>query len=78
MVDKYTINIGDRVAYRAAFLRSIGDYSGYSASKRGTVTAIVFPLHSGALLSVAWDDGFKSNVNSNNLIRADCIHLEPV
>lgn len=35
------IKVGDKVAYSAKFLRSIGDFSKYSAEKRGTVEKII-------------------------------------
>lgn len=79
MVDKYTINVGDRVAYRAAYMRSIGSYSYDLASRRGVVKSVVIPLHNGhAVVAVHWDDGFGANINTANLIRADKLHLEPV
>jgi hypothetical protein len=73
--------IGDRAAYRAAFLRSIADYSHASASKRGTVTALQLQLWADVdgpwLVEVTWDHGEVSTVNTANLIHADAIHLEP-
>lgn len=65
--------VGDRVAYTAAFLRSIGDYSSESASHRGAVTRI----DGAPLIEVQWEGGKKQLVNTNNLILADRIHLEP-
>lgn len=65
---------GDRVALKASFLRSIGDYSYDSASKRGTVVNLPY---GGSLVSVRWDHGEKGHVHVNNLLLADRMHLEP-
>lgn len=67
---------GDRVAYRAAFLRSIGDYSYDMAQRRGVVLDAT-ELHKHQLLQVLWGDGRKGGVLSCNVILADRIHLEP-
>ena len=73
--------IGDRVAYRAAFLRSIFDYSHDTASRRGTIQAIerLYSRHNmPRVISVLWDDRTQpSNVLECNLIAPDKIHLEP-
>lgn len=71
------IAAGDRVAFRAAFLRSIFDYSHDSASKRGTVTETPLAMGERALCRVAWDNGTIQTVLDCNLIHADRIHLEP-
>lgn len=73
-----SINIGDRVALSAKFLRSIGDYSHASASKRGTVVSCE-GTDSWRLLGIEWDgdvDGPR-HVLDKNLVRAARIHLEP-
>jgi hypothetical protein len=67
---------GDRIAYRAAFLRSIGDYSHASASRRGVVLN-AHPAAWSHLLDVQWDDGSSSPVNAANVLLADRVHLEP-
>lgn len=64
---------GDRVAFRARFLRSICDYSAESANRRGTVLNV----SSDWLLTVAWDNGDVTKVLASNVIEADRIHLEP-
>jgi hypothetical protein len=73
--------IGDRIAYRAAFLRTIADYSYGSASRRGTIKGIERLYTSydmPRVISVQWDDrDAPSNVLECNIIRADRIHLEP-
>lgn len=73
------IKVGDRVAYRAKFLRDIGDYSHARASMRGTVVKFV-----DWLAMVQWDEGCHSitaaktwGVHIANLVHADHIHLEP-
>jgi hypothetical protein len=76
MEDKHKFSIGDRIAYRAAFLRSIGDYSHASASRRGTVMN-AHPSAWPHLLDVQWDDGHASPVNASNVLLASRIHLEP-
>ena len=65
---------GDRVALKASFLRSIGDYSYDSASKRGTIVNL---LYDDKIASVRWGDGEKGHVHVNNLLLADRLHLEP-
>lgn len=75
--------LGDIVAFRAAFLRSISDYSHASASRRGAVIDL-HPIAPGVDLVVidgaqwAGDPGAYCRVLSTNLVRADRIHLEPV
>lgn len=67
--------VGDRVAYRAGFLRSICDYSHESASKRGTIVAMPLDI----LAEIDWDGGSSAarRVHVGNLWPADKIHLEP-
>lgn len=69
---------GDRIAYRAAFLRSIVDYSAASAERRATVLD-ANPAGLGApFLEIQWDDrGAPSLINVNNVLLADRRHLEP-
>ena len=43
-------NIGDRVCYRASFLRSIGAFTGDIAFARGTIIAI-----KGDIIRVQWE-----------------------
>lgn len=76
--------VGDRVAYRAAFLRSIGDYSYDSASMRGTVVEVdPKPFRPGVqYMKVQWDGAelaYESSygVLSTHILLADRIHLEP-
>ena len=72
--------IGDRVAYKAAFLRSIMDYSHASASRRGTVVALTSVSKDLDLVDIeGWNGRGERNgrVLSSDLILADRIHLEP-
>ena len=48
------ITIGDRVAYSATFLRSIGCYSGDMAHARGTVSAML-PFGNRFVAIIEWD-----------------------
>lgn len=50
---------GDRVAFKASFLRSVGDYT---RDPRGTVVQVDF------LVTVDWDSGHRSQANIDNLI----------
>jgi len=59
---KTTINVGDRVAYRVAFLRQIGATTGDIPFMRGTVERMGGTLGSRQLAVVQWDgdDGTKN------------------
>ena len=71
------ITIGSRVAFRASFLRSIGDYSHAAASRRGTVVGLQ-GLGINTLVLVGWDEAeYPSGALACNLILADRIALEP-
>lgn len=67
-----TFNIGDRVAYSAAFCRSIGDYTD-TPHWRGTVEDVKEPLKCGARtlhrIVVRWDGeyGGPSAILAENL-----------
>jgi hypothetical protein len=73
---EFPFELGDIVAYRAAFLRSILDYTYASASKRGAVTAII-PIARGVSLVTVGGDFGGCRILSTNLILASRIHLEP-
>ena len=62
------IQVGDTVAYSAAFLRSIGTYTGDMPRARGTVTALV-PVGSHVTLAeIDWDlPDLPTRVNVKNL-----------
>ncbi len=49
-------NIGDRVRYSAAFLRSAGLYTGKEAFRIGTVTSLVNHGGTFVIAKVKWDD----------------------
>lgn len=71
-IENNPYKVGQRVAYKAAFLRSCGIYSRHHADLRGPIKAI-----KGAVCYVAWPDGVRPmGVLHVNLIRADRIHLE--
>ena len=59
---------GDRVAYKAAFLRSIGAYTGDLPAGRGTITEIE-PCGTLQLARVRWDRGLDlpTRINVKNL-----------
>jgi hypothetical protein len=65
---------GDRVAYRAEFLRSIGDYSYERAQARGVVSG---PKVHNVLIPVLWDDGEERHVHEANIWPADKLWIEP-
>jgi hypothetical protein len=70
--------VGDRVAYTAAFLRSCGMYDHDSASRRGTVLTAEARKQGPHVLSVMWDDQTEPwSVLSCNVILKDKLHLEP-
>lgn len=61
------IKVGDRVAYRAAFLRSTGQYAGDAPHAQGEVKALV-PLGETTLAEIAWDHpDLPKRVNVANL-----------
>jgi hypothetical protein len=81
MTNPVVFRVGDRVALRAAFLRSIMDYSHASASRRGEVIGIE-PMGKWQLVEIygvqwAGDPKRSFKVLSCNLVHADRIHLEP-
>jgi hypothetical protein len=68
---------GDRVAFAAAFCRSIMDFT-VRGHMRGTVVGIGIEVRAGVnLILIDWDDGQHASVLSTNLVHADRIHLEP-
>jgi hypothetical protein len=75
---KHDIRPGDRVAYSAKFLRSIGCQTGPMPFARGRV--ITMRHYSGATLAtVEWDEPSRiDTVNVANLIAVDSIGLECV
>lgn len=61
-------NIGDTVAYSAAFLRSTGQMTGRAGSRRGTI-ADFEGNRDWTLAIVEWRDGTLSRVNIHNLAK---------
>jgi hypothetical protein len=79
MTKNITINVGDRVAFSRAWLRSTGHFTGEVPFMRGTVRAVEpFGKGSPPLVAVAWDGGSDSRVLACNLVRVDRIPFEPV
>lgn len=75
--NKQTLELGDRVAYSATFLRAIGDYSYESASMRAHVIGFE-PLGGNRLARLKWNDGSDRSVLESNLRRVDDLHKEAV
>ena len=63
------IELGDRVAYSAAFLRSTGQHTGRVPFLRGTVRAVEGNAH-WRLCVIDWHDGTVGRVLDANLARA--------
>ena len=70
-------NIGDRIVRRAAFLRSIGAYTGDICFEVGTVLAVK-TCGSLTLLDVEWSICGTGSVNAANVILESKKHLEAV
>ena len=59
MSKKFTVNVGDRVAYSVQFLKSIGESHGEMARARGVVKDTkTFGGGSITLAYIEWDEGF--------------------
>lgn len=54
----HTIQVGDRVAYSANWLRSTGNYAGILPQLRGTVVGTE-PFGAAQLCTIAWD-GYRA------------------
>jgi len=50
-----TLQVGDRVGYRAAFLRSTGQFTGPAPFARGTVIALNAVGPQATIAEIAWD-----------------------
>lgn len=68
---RVTIQVGDRVCYRVAFLRSIGCTIGEMPRARGTVTAMrPFGGEGNHLCSITWESGdWPARVLCQNLAK---------
>jgi hypothetical protein len=77
----FPINVGDRVAFSRAWLRSTGHFTGEVPFLRGVVRDVV-RIGSGfdvpAIVTVAWDGAHEQRVLACNLVRVDRIPFEPV
>lgn len=72
------IKTGDIVVFSRAFLRSTGQFTGWSPFAKGRVVALETLSHGFVLASIQWDCGHASRVNVGNLILANRRHLESV
>lgn len=77
-----SFQVGDRVMYARAFLRSTGMISGWAPFACGTVQSAEYGLYGNgqrALVQVLWD-GFREAqpILDCNLIHTNRAHLEPV
>lgn len=62
-----TINVGDKVAFSAAFCRNIGAQTGEVPAMRGTVVE-VFQVAKSTIATVDWQNGEPpTRTNANNL-----------
>ena len=69
MSTRFQVQRGDRVAYSAAFLRSIGCQTGELPQVRGVVTAVQ-PLGDRQLVTIDWGtDAAPAKVMACNLAR---------
>lgn len=79
---KTSFQIGDRVAYSAKFLRSVGDYSHESASMRGTVQGVRrIPGMKFDHVKIAWDgdtDELRSGALACNLCKVSQLAADSV
>lgn len=73
-VDENAINVGDKVAYSATFLKSTGQHTGPIPFARGVVDAI----SNYGVAVVNWDTPeAPEKVHVKNLVKVDRMHLEP-
>ena len=74
---KNQFKIGDVVAYRRAFLRSAGMYSGPVPFARGRIISLTPISNDGDIATIDWNHpDIPARVLTYNLVRADRIHLE--
>lgn len=62
-----SINVGSKVRFKGAFLKSIGAYTGTLGQAKGTVTSLK-ELGSLRIAQIKWEDGEESGANVSNLI----------
>jgi hypothetical protein len=69
MAKKFSVEVGDKVAYSVQFLRSIGMSHSDMAHARGTVSSVM-PLGSIQLASIDWGGAdMPGRVNVQNLAK---------
>jgi hypothetical protein len=71
---KAKIELGARVGFSAAFLRSTGQFAGRVPHLRGEVIELE-DFGAFALARVAWQDGAESRVNVKNLARVGSLAM---
>jgi hypothetical protein len=67
-MDKQVIQMWQRVAYSATFLRSIG---WQDAGKKCSARGVVMETKDDPLFWIKWNDGYESYVNKFNLVNVD-------
>ena len=64
----FTVEIGDKVAYSAKWLRNTGQVAGDIGHARGVVVALESPTPDWTLATIQWGNGeFPEKVNVANL-----------
>ena len=75
---KNTIKKGDSVSYSSKFLRSIGDYSHCSASRKAVVESVrELPFGGNSVAALVFEDGQTVSALTSNLALVSRLHLEP-
>jgi len=67
MAHTFTVQIGDRVAYSAKWLRNTGQVAGDIGHARGVVVALESPTPDWTLATIEWNGDFPEKVNVINL-----------
>lgn len=68
--ERFTVAVGDRVAYSAKWLRSTGQVASDIGHARGTVTALESPTPNWTLATIQWENGdFPNKVLVSNLAK---------
>ena len=63
----FTVQIGERVAYSARWLRDTGQVAEDSGHARGVVVALESPAPAWTLATIQWNGDFPDTVNVANL-----------
>ena len=69
MKSTFTVQIGDRVAYSAKWLRDTGQVAGDIGHARGVVVALESPTPDWTLATIQWNGDFPDTVNVANLAK---------